>query len=754
MDEKGFAGKVEQAYVQMFERWATRTAVGAVEASPSADEMNGLVALFNDEAYAQGAEILHLLVERYPRHGYSWKLLGSFLQKLNQVAPALQAKQRAVQLLPNDMEALFNLAMAYEQQGMVLKAEPCYRSLTAHNPADAEAHHNLGNSLLRQGRYAEAMPCYRESLRLEPDSVASHHSLAWLLQNLGQLVEAESVLRSLLQLVPRDVQVSMQLGRVLLRQGRRQEAKVCIRNAAVEPEDAEANPVQQGNSFMELGLWSDAEAEFRKALEIDATADQVWVNLANCLKDQFRLVEANQCALQAIEVNPGSMVAWATHASVMLMVGDRNAAEAGFRRAMALPPLTSANFSSLLFALNYDPDRSPEEIYENYAEYDRQFGVVPAALLAPHDNPPAARRRLKVGYVSPDFRNHVCTFFIEPLLSQHDANLVEVYAYAELKHEDASSQRYKGYVEHWVPTMGMSDMALAQRIRADGIDVLVDLAGHTSGNRLGVFAYKPAPVSLSWMGYGYTTGLRSIDYYLTDVVGAPMGSEHLFAEAPWRLPDTAAWVYRPPQAVMGAVNLLPALERGYVTIGTLTRGIRVNPLTIRVWASILHRLPTAHIVIDSSSFKDHSVQQSMVDQFTALGIAEDRLHIGFSSPPWDVLRGIDIGLDCFPHNSGTTLFETLYMGLPYVTLAGRPSVGRLGSTILQGLGRSEWIAHTEDEYIEKVVALASDLPALAHIRATQRSKMEASQLMDEPGFARKVEAAYAQMFALWEEKNA
>lgn len=754
MDEKGFAGKVEQAYAQMFERWAIRTALDAVEASPTADEMNGLVALFNDQSYAQGVEILHLLVARYPRHGYSWKLLGSFLQKLNQVAPALQAKQRAVQLLPNDMEALFNLAMAYEQQGMVLKAEPCYRTLTAQNPADAEVHHNLGNTLLRQGRYTEAIPCYRQSLRIKPDFVASYHSLAWLLQNLGQLVEAEIILRSLLQWVPHDTQVSMQLGRVLLQQGRTEEAKVCIRNATNATKDTEMNPVQQGNSFMELGLWSDAEAEFRKALEIDPTADQVWVNLANCLKNQSRLVEANKCALQAIEVNPNAMVAWATHASVMLMVGDRSAAEAGLRRAMELSPRVAANFASLLFMLNYDPDRSAEEIYENYAEFDRQFGVIPPALLIAHDNPPAARRRLKVGYVSPDFKNHVCTFFTEPLLSQHDANLVEVYAYAELTHEDASSRRYKAYVEHWIPTMGMSDMAVAQRIRADGIDVLVDLAGHTSGNRLGVFAYKPAPVSLSWMGYGYTTGLRSIDYYLTDVVGVPMGSEHLFAEKPWRLPDTAAWVYRPPHAVMGAVNLLPAMERGYVTLGTLTRGIRLNHLTIRVWAAILQRLPTAHIVIDSSSFKDHSVQQSLVDQFTALGIGENRLHIGFSSPPWDVLRGIDIGLDCFPHNSGTTLFETLYMGLPFVTLAGRPSVGRLGSTILQGLGRPEWIAHTEDEYIEKVVALASDLPALAHIRATQRAKMAASQLMDEAGFARKVEVAYAQMFALWEEKNA
>jgi predicted O-linked N-acetylglucosamine transferase (SPINDLY family) len=297
----------------------------------------------------------------------------------------------------------------------------------------------------------------------------------------------------------------------------------------------------------------------------------------------------------------------------------------------------------------------------------------------------------------------------------------------------------------------MSDAALAARIRADGIDILVELAGHTAGNRLGVFARKPAPVSMSWMGYGYTTGLKAIDYYLTDKASAPEGCEHLFSEQPWRLPGSYT-AYR-PATTTGEPSPLPALTRGYITLGTLTRGVRINHRTIRVWAAILQRLPTAHIVIDSSSFTDASVQQAAVDKFTAHGIEPERLHIGYHSPPWDVLRGIDIGLDCFPHNSGTTLFETLYMGLPFVTLAGRPSVGRIGSAILEGVGHPEWIARTEDEYVDKVVALAADLPALAHQRATLRQQMRDSRLMDEVGFARNVEQAYAQMFQRWERRD-
>jgi len=350
-------------------------------------------------------------------------------------------------------------------------------------------------------------------------------------------------------------------------------------------------------------------------------------------------------------------------------------------------------------------------------------------------------------------RQHSCTFFMEPLLAHHDAQQVEVFAYADQAYEDAATQRYKQVVAHWVPTRGMADAALAQRIRADGIDVLVDVAGHSAGNRLGVFARKPAPVSLSWMGFGYTTGLSAIDYYLTDAASAPEGSEHLFAETPWRLPDCPFTAYRPPADAMGDVSPLPALQRGYVTLGTLTRSARINAHTVRVWTRVLQRLPSARLVIDSSSFRDQAVQDALVQQFTAQGIARERLHIGYTSPPWDLLRGIDIGLDCFPHNSGTTLFETLYMGLPFVTLESRPSVGRIGSAILHGLGRPEWIARTEDAYVDTLVALASDLPALARIRATLRPQMQASSLMDERGFARKVEAAYRQMFQKWTEET-
>ena len=252
---------------------------------------------------------------------------------------------------------------------------------------------------------------------------------------------------------------------------------------------------------------------------------------------------------------------------------------------------------------------------------------------------------------------------------------------------------------------------------------------------------------MSWLGFGYTTGLSAIDYFLTDGVNAPEGSEELFAEQPWRL-ATPGFVYRPAEG-MGHVSALPAHDRGHVTFGTLTRSVRINHRSIKVWSQILQRVPGARLVVDSMNYRDQSMRSALLDKFSAHGIGPERLEIGFHSPPWDVLRGMDIGLDCFPHNSGTTLFESLFMGVPFITLAGRPSVGRLGSSILQGVGHPEWIARSEDEYIDKAVALASALPKLAALRAGLRAQMQASALMDEPGFARKVEAAYREMFSRW-----
>ena len=457
---------------------------------------------------------------------------------------------------------------------------------------------------------------------------------------------------------------------------------------------------------------------------------------------------AKSCLEAALALVPDYAHVHNNLGNTLLEQGLMDAAIQSYRKALALNPAYIDAHSNLLFALNYHPDLPAEEIFEAYRQYDRYLGLPHRDHWRQHSNDRSPQRRLKIGYVSPDYHQHSVRHFLEPLMAQHDKSAVEVFAYAEHSGEDETTTRYRGYADHWIPTQQIADEALAQRIRDDRIDILVDLAGHTAGNRLGVFARKPAPVSVTWMGYGCTTGLSAIDYLLTDAVAAPPGSEHLFSESPWRLATPPYAVFR-PDAGMGQVGALPAAERGYVSFGSLTRSVRVNHRTIRVWSEILERVPGARLVLNSKSYQDAAACAALKDKFAALGIAPERLQFGFHSPASDVLRGLDIGLDCFPHNSGTTLFETLYMGVPFVTLACRPSVGRLGSSILHGVGHPEWIAQTEEEYVERAVALAADLPALSVLRGRLRAEMEASLICDEAAFARRVEDAYRHMFVLW-----
>lgn len=618
---------------------------------------------------------------------------------------------------PEDAESHFNLGACQKGQGLLAEAGNSYRKALQLKPDYAAAHSNLGNIHMEQGRFAEAEAGYRKALQLKPDYAEAYLNLGNALREQGRLTDAEESYRKALAIKPDFVDAHANLGVTLQEQGRLTDAEACYRRALeIKPNSAEAHN-NLGNTLQKLGRLSDSEASYRMALAIRPDYADAHNNLGNTLKDLGRIDEA----------------------------------EASYRCALEIKPDYEDAFGNLLFTLNYHPDRSGEEIFAAYREYDNRFCLPHHKTWRAHQNRRDGARRLKVGYVSPDFYRHSVRHFLEPLLSNHDKKLFEVYAYAELAREDAATARYKTYADHWVSTVGMPDAALAERIRDDGIDILVDLAGHTAHNRLQVFARKPAPVSVTWLGFGYTTGLTAIDYILTDATSTPPGSEGMFSEKPWRL-SISNYAYRPAED-MGSVGPLLAVKAGRVTFGTLSRSVRINHRTIRVWSEILKQIDGALLVMDHKNFQDDGLRLSLQEQFAAHGIDSRRLVIGCHSPPWDVLRGMDIGLDCFPHNSGTTLFESLYMGVPFVTLAERPSVGRLGSSILEGLGRSEWTARSEEEYIQKAVTLASDIPALASLRAGLRAEMENSPLMDEAGFARKVEEAYREMFMLWSGRS-
>ncbi len=650
--------------------------------------------------------------------------------------------------MPNTQQT--ETLMQLFNQGQYAEVVPLAQQITKNFPEYGFSWKILGVALKLTDKTNEALFPMQQAVKWLPNDVEAFNNLGNLLQELGQLNEAEANYRQLLTIKPDDAPTYLVLGNILEELGRLYEAETCCLNALKISPDFVPAYLSLGYIFQEQGRLNEAETNYRQVLALSPNYAEAYNNLGNTLKMLGRLDEAEAHLRQALKIKPDYVEALNNLGVTLKDLGQLDEADTCYRRVLQIKPDYELALSSLLFTLNYHPDKSSKEIFEVYQEYDARFGQPHQQEWQTHNNNRNTKRRLKIAYVSPDLKKHSVQYFLEPLLAHHDKNAVEVYAYTELTIEDEVTTRYKSYVDQWIPTRGMSDAALAERIRADGIDILIDLAGHTAKNRLHVFAQKPAPVSITWLGFGYTTGLTAIDYFLTDITTVPQGSEVFFSETPYRL-TTPCFSYRPAED-MGEVNALPALTNNHITFGTLTRPERINHRTILLWSEILKRTKNARLVIDSKAYSENYMRDRLAERFTAHGITRDRLEIGYHTPPWDVLRGIDIGLDCFPHNSGATLFETLYMGIPYVTLAGRPSVGRLGSCILQGVGHPEWIANNEDEYIAKIIELTSDISRLSEIRATLREQMELSSLRDEAGFALKVEAAYRDMWKTWCEK--
>jgi predicted O-linked N-acetylglucosamine transferase (SPINDLY family)/uncharacterized protein HemY len=661
---------------------------------------------------AQSEATLRELLRHNPDCSLAWQRLSHFLRKSQRLEDDLLAMQEWTERCPQMADAW------------------CHRGMSA-----------VMTACIADGRqYLE------RALQLEPEH---YEALCWL----GQSYQSEQDPHTALQYLSHGLQIKPDyqpgwnmLGGVYQSVGRQHESEGCFMRAlAISPTQPLAwNNL--ANIYLDGHLLDEAERVMQVALELNPNSPSLWNNLGNILSSAKRLKEALVAFRKCVELDPHYEPVLVNLAGVESHFGNLDRSIELLRGAIEVPGATT----NLLFFANYHADWSGEQVFSLYKEVTRRY---PARQYFHYDNPRTGNRRLRIGYMSPDFRNHVCAIFIDPLLSHHDHQQFEVFAYSLVRREDTLTERFISHVDHWRHCVGLSDQAIAEQIRADGIDVLIDLAGHTGSSRLQVFALKPAPVQVSWwMGFAFGTGLAQVDYFLADEQMLPPGCESSFAEQLWRMPAPAV-AYVPPERMQVAVGELPALRNGYVTFGSLTRPVRLNHKVIRVWSELLRRVPESRLMLDSSSFNDASLQQHYLDLFAEQGIAPERIVLGFTSPATTALAQMDIGLDCFPHNSGTTLYESLYMGLPVVSLRDRPSMGRVGALILHGMGRDEWIADSEQHYLDTLVALASDVPALAGIRAGLRAEMLASKLCDAEDFTRRMEQTYRQMWQRYCEQG-
>jgi predicted O-linked N-acetylglucosamine transferase (SPINDLY family)/ADP-heptose:LPS heptosyltransferase len=585
-------------------------------------------------------------------------------------------------------------------------------------PSTLDRRYFAAVELLEAHRDAEAEGALRAILAEDGGHALTLRRLAFLCHRRGDNAEAAALLARSLEREPDNADAHFNLGVVLSALGRHAEAEKIYRRGLVLKPGLVDGHNNLGVVLEQMGRYDEAEASYRRAHELAPHLAHPLNNLGVLLKESGRLEEAI-----------------ATH-----------------RRAVALDPELPAAHSNLLYTLIYDATVLPQALFAAHEAWGRAQAARFATAGARFINAPDPERRLRVGYVSGDFRHHSVAFFAEALLAAHDKRAVEVFLYANDARVDAVTQRLKGHADHFVPIHGVADDAAAARIRADGIDILVDLSGHTSANRMMLFARKPAPVQVTWLGYPATTGLPTIDCRITDAVADPPGeADALHTERLVRI-DSGFLCYRPLDRA-GAVGPLPAHAAGYVTFGSFNNFAKLSPGTIALWARLLREVPDARLLLKATQFKDAATRARCLAAFTAAGIAAERIEIVPPlADPADHLAlygRVDIGLDPLIYNGTTTTCEALLMGVPTVTLRGDRHVSRVGASIMTTVGLGELIAETLDDYIAIAARLARDLDRLATLRSGMRERLRASPLCDAPRFAGAMETAYRDMWRRW-----
>jgi protein O-GlcNAc transferase len=634
-----------------------------------------------------------------------------------------QARYGGAELLARSLMARFpNHGFAWKALGVMLQKQGRFQEaleVKQHSAEllaeDAEAQNNLGNALLKLDRFDEAAKCYRQAIALRPEYAEAESGLGITLQQLGQLEEAEARCRRALALQPEFADACSNLGIVLQDAGRLNEAEACYRRAiTIDPSHADAwNNL--GITLQKLNRLAEAEAAHRKAIEINPIYADALTNLAGCLLQQARLAEAEACYRRAIELNPGQLNAC----------------------------------TNLLFCLSHNPATTPEALFTEHLRVGEHFEEPHRANRQPHTNSRDPERTLKVGIVSADLRKHATSHFIEPALA-HLARQpsIELHAYANHLIDDEVTERFRGDIPRWNRVVGLSDDAFAAKIRADAIDILIDLSGHTAGHRLATFARKPAPLQCGWIGYLGTSGMSCIDYYLADPFYLPPGEfDRFFTEKLLHIPTIAP--FRPSE-MAPHVNPLPALANRYVTFASFSRMGKLNPDVVALWSELLHALPGSKLLLGAlASEREFAAPAAW---FAANDIPASRLEFHLGAKMDDYLKlhhQVDICLDPFPFTGGTTTGHALWMGVPTLTLAGRTSPGRLGQAMLQHVGLDSFVAHSPDDFVAKGLDSARNLDALADLRATLRDRFQQSPLGQPKAFAQGLAESFRKAWRIW-----
>ncbi|MGA3067057.1 MAG: tetratricopeptide repeat protein [Tepidisphaeraceae bacterium] len=648
-------------------------------------------------------------------------------------------------MTPQQLQLALQLAQQHRAAARFSDAEGIYRQILLEDPQNTEALYWLGFVLFRSEQFAESAVVIRQLMTFQPTRADHYGNLCVALTFLKQYDEAIAMARKSIVLKPDYGEGYDSLGRALRLTGRLDQAVAAYRQGiAAEPKFV-LNYVHLGEALYAKGQLHEAMAAYRQALVVRPDCAEALFGLGVAHKAVWETDQAIAAYEKAIALRPNYNDALMNLANAQLLVGRIDEACDNFRRCMEIAPNDAYAHSNLILALHYSHGRDPAQIARELASWNQRFAEPLRKFIRPHENDPSPDRRLRIGYLSPDFRDHPVGRFVQPLLANHDHQQFEIFCYSGAKDLDSTTDRIRQSADVWKNVRDLSDAEIAETIRHDRIDILVDLSLHTKEHRLKVFAQKPAPIQVSYLGYCGSSGLSTMDYRFTDRYFDPPGADQSgYTEKSYTLPRTY-WVYEPVTRTP-EVAPLPAPAAGFVTFGCFNNYCKVSPATWDAWTRILLTVPNSRLMVYAERGRH---RDAALKKIAAAGVDPARVTFVDNLPLrlyFPRYHAVDIALDPFPFCGGTTTCDTLLMGVPVVTLRGKTAVGRAGVSILSNLGLPELIADTVDQYVQIAADLAGDLPKLAELRKNLRTRMQSSPLMDAPAFARDIEAAYCQIW--------
>ncbi len=650
---------------------------------------------------------------------------------------------------PDPVAALTATANRHFQTGDLITARDLYKQILELDPGCARAYYMLCGIAVHKGDLSSAIGLAQRAIGLQPAVPEFHFSLAGVYLSQGDMRNALSSYQEALRLRPDSLDYQRAVAGALLAAG--------APDAGVDAYRAIASArTRDGLAYFELGKalqlrgdLKEAEETFAQAVRLSPDSESAHLHLAVVRREQGRLVDAEGPARRAVALAPNMHTAWFVLGRVLAEQGRYPEAVEHFRKVLAMQPEDDAAWSELLFSMNYSDQFSPREVFTEHLKYGERFPRVPAMGIDAARLRPG--RRMRVGYLSPDFWLHPVAHFMAPVLSHHDRGRFEVFCYYTGQREDGMTARLKNSSEHWHHVAGVSDEDLERILRADELDILVELTGHSNHQRLAVLATRVAPVQVSYLGYPNTTGVAAIDYRITDARADPPGeSDRLHSEKLFRLPETFL-CYAPP-AVKVEATAAPFHRTGHITFGSFNNFAKISPVTIKLWSRVLASVANSKLLVKTRGLQDPGLRTLLLGRFREQGIEADRIQL---MPPildqrehLQTYGKVDIALDPFPYHGTTTTMEALWMGVPVVTLEGDRHASRVGASILSALGLVACVAQTQGEYVQIAARLAAADSELDVLRQQLRPRLSVSPLTDGARFTAHLEQAYLKM---WEE---